>query len=296
MAMAGALPPPSPTFCTRCEHNQLILRSARDGYEMPPDDHPDFEYHANVLFPKYMKDREARYPPMCAECIPRVKQKLKQVNYRAKVASLGHMLARSERPAARASVAAFGPVRLLKWAFWVARGAVWWWANALFLLWHLSAACHHASASPPLPPAPPLSPLPPPGLRAAVGLAIETPPRWADCARNSYAKAELDAACYVVASRDATRFFPWTLLGFWWLYRQWGVERHPDKKLVGGREYLHIEIAVALLRAAAWLLLADGGLMRSASQDLLTQVHAGFFFISVVVGLFVFLPAPSGQS
>ena len=263
---------------------------------MPPDDHPDFDYHANVLFPKFMEDFEARYPPMCAECIPRVKQKLKQVNYRAKVASLGHMLARSERPAALASAAAFGPMRLLKWAFWVARGAVWWWANALFLLWHLSASCH---ASPSLPSLPSLH-------TATISLGMESPPplplplpphppRWADCARNSFANAELDYACYGVASRDATRFFPWTLLGFWWLYRQWGVERHPDKKLVGGREYLHIEIAAVFLRAAAWLLLADGGLMRSTSQDLLTQLHAGFFFISAVVGLRLSFPLPSDQ-
>ncbi|KAF8545095.1 Ima1 N-terminal domain-containing protein [Trichophaea hybrida] len=256
--------PPSPTFCTRCEHNQLILQSARNGYEMPPEDHPDYDHHVNVLYPRYMKDFEARYPPVCAECIPRVKQKLKQVNYHAKVASLGHMLARSAHPSASSAIAS-GPFRTVKWAVWVMRGVVWWWANVLYLFWHFSAILHASDSN--------------------TGIGMEEP-EWRDCALNSWNKSELDATCYGVSNHQASRYFPWTLLGFWWLYRQWGVEWHPDKKLVGGREYLNIEIAGALIRALSWFLLGEGGWMHSAGKDTLVQMHAGFFFISFVTFLF----------
>jgi hypothetical protein len=227
---------------------------------MPPEDNPDYDHHVNVLYPRYMKDFETRYPPVCAECIPRVKQKLKQVNYHAKVASLGHMLARSEHPSA--SAIASGPFRMVKWAVWIARGAVWWWANGLFLVWHLSAIFHV------------------PGGTTGIGMEK---PGWSDCVRNSLNGSELDATCYGVSSHQASRYFPWTLLGFWWLYRQWGIERHPDKKLVGGREYLNIEMAVVFIRALSWFLLGQGGWMHSIGQEALVQIHAGFFFVSFVV-------------
>jgi hypothetical protein len=226
---------------------------------MPPEDHPDYEHHANVLYPRYIKDLETRYPQMCAECIPRVKQRLKQVNYDAKVASLGAMLARSsERPLGVA--VEFGPVRAARWCFWTLRGVMWLWANFLFLVWHLSAIFYPTGSN---------------------GFGN---PGWLQCVLSSLSKSELDGTCYDVSYRQASRYFPWTLFGFWWLYRQWDVERHPEKKLVGGREYLNIEIAVVLLRSVAWVLLREGGLMLDASEEARVQVHALFFFVSFVVG------------
>lgn len=252
--------PPSPTFCTRCEHNQLIIQSAKNQYDMPPEDHPDYQHHAAVLYPQYVQDFEKRYPPVCSECGPRVRQKLKEANYQAKVASLGHMLVRSERPGVPVK---FGPLEGLKWIVWMVRGAVWAWANVLFLVWNLCAALYAPYTS--------------------ESMVTETP-GWTECVLNSIEKSELDPTCYQVSHQQFSKYFPWSLLGFWWLYRQWGMDRHPEKKLVGGREYLNIEVAVVLIRLAAWILLGENGYIQTANKDTLMQFHAGFFFVSFVVG------------
>jgi hypothetical protein len=232
---------------------------------MPPEDHPDYDHHANVLYPRYIKDLESRYPPMCSECIPRVKQRLKQVNYNAKVASLGKMLARSsERPLTVARE--LGPVRTLRWCFWMLRGAVWLWANILFLVWHLSGIFY------------------PSGSSDGFG-----DPGWFRCLFSSLSKSELDGTCYDASFRQISNHFLWTLLGFWWLYRQWDVEQHPEMRLLGGREYLNIEIAVLVLRIASWMLLAEGGMLLDASEEMRTQMHALFFFASFVVSFLLAL-------
>jgi len=225
---------------------------------MPPEDHPDYNSFANTRYPNYVKELEAKYPPVCAECIPRVKQRLKQVNYDAKVATLGHMLARSEKTSAQVELK---PMELLKWCFWGLRGAVWWWGNALFLVWHLSSIFHPAASA----------------AESAVN------PSWIRCVLGSFSKSEVDVACHDVSYRQASQYFPWTLLGFWWLYRQLGVEMHPEKKLVGGREYLNIEIAVAVIRTVAWLLLRQGGLIRGLDEETRLHAHALFFFTGLMV-------------
>ncbi|CCX06834.1 Ima1 N-terminal domain-containing protein [Pyronema domesticum] len=250
-------------FCTNCEHNQILLQSARNNYDMPPEDHPDYDKHVNVLYPRYIKEFEARYPQMCENCSPKAKQLLKANNYNAKVRSLGMMLARTEQPGGASR--SRGLLKFLKFGVWVARGAVWWWANAIFLLWHLSAFIHATTEE--------------------TGIGMEQP-TWNDCFIGSYEKQELDHRCYGVSNHHVSRYFPFTLLGFWWLYRQFEVERHPDKKLVGGREFLNIEIFVVIIRFAAWILLREGGILQSESRQIITQVHAGFLIISTLCFLF----------
>ena len=225
---------------------------------MPLEDHPDYDYYANTAYPRYIKEMEAKFPPMCAGCIPRVKQKLKQVNYDAKVASLGHMLARSERPSTPVEL---GPMQLLKWGFWGLRGAVWWWGNVLFLVWHFSSLFHPAAS-------------------AVENIANRG---WIRCVLGSFSRSEFDVVCHDVSYRQASQYFPYTLFGFWWLYRQLGVEMHPEKKLVGGREYLNIEIAVVVIRTVAWLMLRQGGWMQGIDEETRINAHALFFFIGLMV-------------
>jgi hypothetical protein len=235
---------------------------------MPPEDHPDYDLHNDVLYPNFVKDLENRWPQVCIECGPKVKKRLKKVNYDAKVASLGHMLARSEQPNTTSSHG-FHPLRALKWAVWVVRGVVWVWANLLFLVWHGSAILHPSGSN-----------------------SMEEP-EWKQCFVASWSKSELDATCYDVSRRQASNYFIYTLFGFWWLYRQWGVEMHPEKKLVGAGEYLKLEISAVIIRFLGLILLGEHGWLQ-ASEETTVIMHVGFFFISIIVSqsIYIFTYAP----
>jgi len=222
---------------------------------MPPEDHPDFDHHNNVLYPKYVEDMELRWPLVCEECVPRVNQKLRSVNYDAKVASLGHMLARSEQP-----VTTPRPLELIGSAIWMARGVFWIWGHFLFLVWHLSAVLHPAGSN---------------GMGGA---------RWTSCLLFSILKSELDAECHDVSHRQVSHYFWVPVIGFWWLYRQGSAERHPGKKLVGTREYLKLECSILAIRMLSWFLLGEGGRI-DQKDDLFVMAHVGFFFVSLVVGV-----------
>jgi hypothetical protein len=222
---------------------------------MPPEDHPDFDHHNNVLYPKYVEDLEQRWPLVCEKCVSRVNQQLKMVNYDVKVASLGHMLARSEQPVTTPRL-----LELIGSAIWMARGVLWIWGHFLFLVWHLSAVLHPTGSN---------------DIREG---------GWTSCLFSSVLKSGLDAKCYDVSRHQVSHYFWVPVVGFWWLYRQGSVERHPGKKLVGTWEYLKLECSTLAIRLLSRFLLGEEGRIDQKS-DLFVMAHVGFFFVSLVVGV-----------
>ncbi|KAI0136793.1 Ima1 N-terminal domain-containing protein [Xylariales sp. AK1849] len=82
-------------FCTKCQRNQEHLARTLKEYELP-DDPNDPEYGARLRsYRRWKQDLEARYPPVCAECEPKVQQQLQKSSYKAKTDHLRRMMDRT---------------------------------------------------------------------------------------------------------------------------------------------------------------------------------------------------------
>ena len=126
-------PPSSPDsaiFCSTCITNQHLLRSSLAQYLPDPDD-PDYE-QLEKNFYRFRNAQEKRYPQLCADCEPKVRDRLKQAAYTAKADLLRHMIDRSAKY--RKHAAHGGLVD-----FFGALGR-WLWIAGLFLqlCWHVA--------------------------------------------------------------------------------------------------------------------------------------------------------------
>ncbi|KAI0541415.1 hypothetical protein GGR58DRAFT_18922 [Xylaria digitata] len=119
-------------FCTTCLRNQHMLNSSLAQFEWP-DDAIGAEYSARER--KYWalrKELEKRYPQVCAECLPKVNQKLNQASYTAQTDHLKRMVdrTRSQRAVAKRR----GPLDVIDFL-----GELSWHAGfALQAVWHLT--------------------------------------------------------------------------------------------------------------------------------------------------------------
>ncbi|KAI5784605.1 Ima1 N-terminal domain-containing protein [Geopyxis carbonaria] len=251
--------PPSPTFCRQCQQNQLIVTTAKADFVLPPEDHPDYDYTARVLLPKHIAELEARWPPVCATCGPKVSKRIRKSNYEAKVASLGHMRARTDRVRG-AGRSAWEAKRVLSTLLWLVRGAVWCGGHVAFLAWHGSRM---------------MSP------RESWGMEE---PTWRRCVQQSMKLGEMDAVCADVAAAFVGRWAWVSLIGFNWMYREWQLENHPEKKLVGAWEYIRLEMATIVIRFAGWYLLGPGGV--NFTEDAAQRIHIAFFLITLMATLY----------
>ena len=124
-------------FCSTCLKNQsLVARNLAD-YLPPPNDPTYAEYER--LLPEYSQRLEERYPQVCADCSPRVTQRLREAGYTAKTDYLRQRLtgtnnskfaySRTQRPS------------LLAYGGWVG------WCLAFLgqVFWHIAEISTHSS-------------------------------------------------------------------------------------------------------------------------------------------------------
>ncbi|RPB17391.1 hypothetical protein P167DRAFT_541438 [Morchella conica CCBAS932] len=250
-------------FCRTCVNNQRVVTDAIAAYPLPPEDHPDYDEVVSVQFPKYRATLEERWPQVCARCAPRVNERIRTSNYQVKVASLGQMLARTSgyEAAKKGGEEKGGGKKRLETAVWVARGAVWCYFHVLMIVWHGAAL-----------------------VQPAVAMEMETEvASWGSCVLRSAVAGEVDVHCYGVAAQQA-RWVPWSLVGFFWIYRERGLQRQPHKKLVGSREYFRLEMAIYVFRMLCWYFVTPGGV--PLTEEAFTMVHLGLFFLSFLSTLF----------
>ncbi|KAL7275548.1 hypothetical protein RUND412_001507 [Rhizina undulata] len=255
-------PPPSPTFCRTCINNQKVINDAITTYDLPPEDHPEYSHRLNK-FSRFKEEVEARYPPVCAECAPKVNERLRTSNYQVKVASLGQMLARSKGKA-RASQRSngIGRRKMFERIVWWLRGGVWCYSQFIMLAWHGTAM-----------------------LRLSECPSLE-PASWTRCITQSIAKRDVDVSCHQISSNNASWFVPWSALGAFWVYKELELQRNPDKKLVRGKEYFKLEITVYLIRLFSWWICAPGGwIFTVMDPERVHLVHLGFFALSLLLTL-----------
>ncbi|RPA94709.1 hypothetical protein L873DRAFT_1700443 [Choiromyces venosus 120613-1] len=258
---AHETPPASPIFCRNCLNNQKVVSTRIGDYELPPDDHPDLDYHINVLFPRFQKELEERFPLVCADCAPRANEQIRSKNYKAKVESLRQMLARSGDPS-RTREEKAKSWGLFERLVWMLRGCVWCYSHFIVAAWAGAAMLFPDRAA---------------GM--VLGSHEDT---WASCISRSLEDSKIVSDCYEVTSRHALNFLPWSILGFFWIYWESSLQKHPQKKLVGASEYLWMEIGVLLFRMACWAAFAYFKL--TFSEDIMLRIYLGIFFFSVMVG------------
>ncbi|KAK4228928.1 integral inner nuclear membrane protein ima1 [Podospora fimiseda] len=80
----------SPIFCNTCLKNQHLLSASLAQYLPDPDD-PEYE-EAEKNFHRFRQTQERLYPQICAECEPKVRQRLDQAAYTAKTDILRRMI------------------------------------------------------------------------------------------------------------------------------------------------------------------------------------------------------------
>ncbi|KAL6714945.1 hypothetical protein ACLMJK_007205 [Lecanora helva] len=85
--------PQDALFCKTCQKNQLILSESLASY-FPSEDTPnyaDYEKH----YPTFRRELEQRYPQVCEECEPRVRERIRATGYAAKTDHLRRLMERT---------------------------------------------------------------------------------------------------------------------------------------------------------------------------------------------------------
>lgn len=90
--------------------------------------HPDYAQRLEQL-PAYRESLHARYPPVCANCLPAVEDEIEQKNHMARTKALGGWLKESKGKERQRVVSGSAKDRErlgFRLAIWRARGALWW--------------------------------------------------------------------------------------------------------------------------------------------------------------------------
>jgi Ima1-like protein len=81
----------STIFCDTCLNNQRLFTASIAQYLPDDPDAPDYAAREKDYY-KFRKRMEKIYPQICADCEPKVRQKLEQAEYNAKADVLRHMI------------------------------------------------------------------------------------------------------------------------------------------------------------------------------------------------------------
>ncbi|KAI9793507.1 MAG: hypothetical protein M1816_007939 [Peltula sp. TS41687] len=117
-------------FCATCIKNQHLLTTTLADY-LPSSTHPDYaKYEAS--YPKYRANLEERYPQVCADCEPRVRERIRAAGYVAKTDHLRRMMERTRKSGMQRTWYQCG------WrGLFVFLGSLTWWASILGQgMWH----------------------------------------------------------------------------------------------------------------------------------------------------------------
>lgn len=88
-------PTDSTLFCSTCLKNQQILTQLLSNYLPPPTD-PNYAQR-EAQYPQYKRGLEERYPQVCVNCEPRVRERIRQSGYEAKTDHLKRLMQRSRQ-------------------------------------------------------------------------------------------------------------------------------------------------------------------------------------------------------
>lgn len=199
-------------------------------YLPQPDDptYPQFE----ASYDEYKRNLEQRYPQVCANCAPRVRQRIRQAGYAARTDHLRRMMDKTK----------FGDLQRNDFA-WTWRsilltigGFVWWTSLLGQLIWHLMGA---------------LSTL----LPQKSTDVFE--PTLRKCMRSALIVLSIEEPCFELATQWAT----WTLLAgipfSWWHKTLRERMLVAGGRIVGLQDYFKLQAVVIFVRIMAWQVLQN---------------------------------------
>ncbi|KKY27394.1 hypothetical protein UCDDS831_g00796 [Diplodia seriata] len=124
-------------FCATCLKNQHLLTQTLAAYLPPPSD-PNYKAFERS-YPEYRRNLERRYPQVCVDCAPRVRERIEAAGYAAKTDYLKRLLQRPHREMDRRYWT--GPMwqsTIVYWAGWF-----WWISIVIHFCWSLLGAGAH---------------------------------------------------------------------------------------------------------------------------------------------------------
>ncbi|GME28086.1 hypothetical protein GTA08_BOTSDO01146 [Neofusicoccum parvum] len=240
-------------FCATCLKNQHLLTQTLASYLPPPSD-PSYKAFERS-YPEYRRNLERRYPPVCADCAPRVRERIQETSYTAKTDHLKRLLNRPRRNVDKRYYT--GPTWqsvLVYWAGWF-----WWVSVAIHLLWSV------------------LGTFAVPG-RLGAGRDVYAQ-NVVSCSKQAWWYGAVQADCVSTFSGEMKFALMAMAATFWWNNKLHAkVKGWTGGSLLGLKDHLIVQVLMLVLRAGSWFLLAD-----PATSPLPVQAYRGAHMFMVLL-------------
>ncbi|KAF2200479.1 hypothetical protein GQ43DRAFT_373710 [Delitschia confertaspora ATCC 74209] len=247
-------------FCRECLKNQQLVATALAEYLPSPDDPEYTKYEATV--DAYKNDLEQRYPQVCADCIPRVRSRIRAAGYAAKTDHLRRVLEKTRNGGAlygRSSWNWRNIVLLLAGWIYV--------ASVIFgLLWHTFGAL----------------------MRPEDVLNDES-----QCAYQAWNRGQVEPQCFDHMWVYAQIGLLCGLLSFWWNPKLQQKASGSSGRLKGLRSHMTLQAVLLAARILSMYYLAEVPSTFQNALDIFRAGHAFMGFFVLLVSITVSLLKPS---
>ncbi|PGH04102.1 hypothetical protein AJ79_07202 [Helicocarpus griseus UAMH5409] len=263
-ASSPDLAPDSSIFCSTCLKNQHLLTHTLASY-LPPPSHPDYNAY-EASYPAYRKSLEERYPQVCENCEPRVRNRIQQAGYAAKSDHLRRMMEKSRGGRSNRRARSWGWRSML-----VSTGAVSFWASvAGQLTWNLMGALAAGNTV----------------ENIEADLSLSSVPF---CFNRIWERQPVFDGCSLVLTPYAGLALFLGILSIWWNPMLRHKVEGRGGRLTGMSEYYKVQIIVLVVRFVAWACLQDPSIT-GLNPRLAPAIHAFmaiFTVVSVVMSRYV---------
>lgn len=220
-------------FCATCLKNQHLLTQTLAAYLPPPSD-PNYKAF-ELSYPEYRRNLERRYPQVCADCAPRVRERINAAGYAAKTDYLKRLLDRPRRETDKRYWT--GPTWqsiLVYWAGWF-----WWLSIVIHFLWSLLGA--YAIKG-----------------RLGAGRDAQYAQNVVVCAKQAWNYDMVQSDCLTTFAGEMRFSLASMAATFWWNNKLHAkVKGWTGGRLLGLRDHLLVQVLVIALRAGSYWLLRD---------------------------------------
>lgn len=259
--MSPELSSPDETlFCPICIKNQHLSTQSLASYLPPPDDPRYGEYEAS--YSEYRRHLEERYPQVCADCAPRVNQRIRDATYAAKADYLKRMMEMSKLNDSVEKARSWSWRDLL-----ILMGGLAWWVSVLSqFAWDVSALLEVANRED--------------RLRSE-----DSAPTLGTCISHAARGYRIPSSCLaLITPRPEVAL----VLGFgsiWWNNKLRQKLHSRSGRLVGLGPYMQFQVLVLAIRAASWWVSRDSGQVR-LSLEIERLLHMVMLLTIAAVGLY----------
>ncbi|KAL1635484.1 hypothetical protein SLS58_010241 [Diplodia intermedia] len=220
-------------FCATCLKNQHLLTQTLAAYLPPPSD-PNYKAFERS-YPEYRRNLERRYPQVCVDCAPRVRERIEAAGYAAKTDYLKRLLQRPHRETDRRYWT--GPTwqsTIVYWAGWF-----WWISIVIHFCWSLLGA--YAVKG-----------------RLGAGRDALFAQNIVVCSEQAWKYGMVQSDC-MTAFPGEMRFSLVSMVAtFWWNNKLHAkVKGWTGGRLLGLRDHFLVQVLVVCLRAGSYWLLRD---------------------------------------